>query len=67
MEAVVAADAPVIVQASIAARKYAGSRFLSHLIKAAVMGFQIPRCLCTKIMAHSRLCVSNRFNSVSYR
>ena len=35
MEAAAELDAPVIVQASAGARKYAGTHFLSHLIKAA--------------------------------
>src|SRR6056300_1627251 len=46
MEAADAVDAPVIVQASAGARKYAGSRFLSHLIEAAIEEFpQIPVCM----------------------
>ena len=46
MEAADAVDAPVIVQASAGARKYAGSRFLSHLIEAAIEEFpHIPVCM----------------------
>ena len=46
MEAANAVDAPVIVQASAGARKYAGSRFLSHLIEAAIEEFpHIPVCM----------------------
>ena len=46
MEAADAVNAPVIVQASAGARKYAGSRFLSHLIEAAVEEFpNIPVCM----------------------
>ena len=46
MEAADEVDAPVIVQASAGARKYAGSRFLSHLIEAAVEEFpDIPVCM----------------------
>ena len=46
MEAANAVDAPVIVQASAGARKYAGSRFLSHLIQAAIEEFpHIPVCM----------------------
>ena len=46
MEAANAMDAPVIVQASAGARKYAGSRFLSHLIEAAIEEFpHIPVCM----------------------
>ncbi len=36
MEAAAAVDAPVIMQASAGARKYAGETFLKHLIQAAV-------------------------------
>jgi fructose-bisphosphate aldolase, class II len=36
MEAADATDSPVILQASAGARKYAGPRFLSHLIEAAI-------------------------------
>jgi fructose-bisphosphate aldolase class II len=39
MEAADACDAPVIVQASAGARKYAGSPFLRHLILAAIEEF----------------------------
>ncbi len=39
MEAAAELDAPVIVQASAGARKYAGAHFLSHLIKAAIEEF----------------------------
>lgn len=39
MEAANQVHAPVIVQASAGARKYAGSRFLAHLIKAAIEEF----------------------------
>jgi fructose-bisphosphate aldolase, class II len=43
MEAAAEADAPVIMQASVGARKYAGEKFLKHLIEAAVESFpQIP-------------------------
>ena len=46
MEAANAVNAPVIVQASAGARKYAGSRFLSHLIQAAIEEFpHIPVCM----------------------
>ena len=46
MEAANALDAPVIVQASAGARKYAGSRFLKHLIEAAIEEFpHIPVCM----------------------
>lgn len=46
MEGADAVNAPVIVQASAGARKYAGSRFLSHLIEAAVEEFpHIPVCM----------------------
>jgi fructose-bisphosphate aldolase, class II len=36
MEAADATDSPVILQASAGARKYAGARFLRHLIEAAI-------------------------------
>ncbi len=39
MEAANAVDAPVIIQASAGARKYAGSAFLRHLILAAIEEF----------------------------
>jgi fructose-bisphosphate aldolase class II len=43
MEAARETDAPVIVQASAGARKYAGSNFLRHLILAAIEEFpEIP-------------------------
>lgn len=46
MEAANAVDAPVIIQASAGARKYAGSAFLRHLILAAVEEFpHIPICM----------------------
>ena len=43
MEAAAEVDAPVIMQASAGARKYAGEPFLKHLIQAAVEAYpQIP-------------------------
>lgn len=39
MEAADEANSPVIMQASAGARKYAGSRFLKHLIEAAIEEF----------------------------
>lgn len=46
MEAADKTDSPVIVQASAGARKYAGSRFLKHLIEAAIEEFpHIPVCM----------------------
>ncbi len=46
MEAANAVDAPVIIQASAGARKYAGSAFLRHLILAAIEEFpHIPVCM----------------------
>lgn len=46
MEAAAKTDAPVIVQASAGARKYAGSNFLRHMILAAIEEFpQIPVCM----------------------
>ncbi|MBI2791473.1 MAG: fructose-bisphosphate aldolase class II [Gammaproteobacteria bacterium] len=46
MEAADRTDSPVIVQASAGARKYAGSRFLKHLIEAAIEEFpHIPVCM----------------------
>lgn len=46
MEAADEADAPVIVQASAGARKYAGAPFLRHLILAAVEEWpHIPVCM----------------------
>lgn len=46
MEAADKTDSPVIVQASAGARKYAGPRFLKHLIEAAIEEFpHIPVCM----------------------
>lgn len=46
MEAADKTNSPVIVQASAGARKYAGSRFLKHLIEAAIEEFpHIPVCM----------------------
>jgi len=46
MEAANAVNAPVIIQASAGARKYAGAPFLRHLILAAIEEFpHIPVCM----------------------
>ena len=46
MEAADKTNSPVIVQASAGARKYAGARFLKHLIEAAIEEFpHIPVCM----------------------
>jgi len=46
MEAADHCNSPVIVQASAGARKYAGSRFLKHMIEAAIEEFpHIPVCM----------------------
>ncbi|SFM24622.1 class II fructose-bisphosphate aldolase [Halopseudomonas yangmingensis] len=46
MEAAANADAPVILQASAGARKYAGAPFLQHMILAAIEEFpHIPVCM----------------------
>ncbi|MEF9995577.1 MAG: class II fructose-bisphosphate aldolase [Burkholderiaceae bacterium] len=46
MEAASETGAPVIMQASAGARKYAGETFLKHLIQAAVESYpQIPVCM----------------------
>lgn len=46
MEAADATNSPVIVQASAGARKYAGPRFLKHLMAAAIEEFpHIPICM----------------------
>lgn len=46
MEAADKTNSPVIVQASAGARKYAGPRFLKHLIEAAIEEFpHIPVCM----------------------
>jgi len=39
MEAAAETDAPVIMQASAGARKYAGEKFLAHLIQAAIESY----------------------------
>ena len=46
MQAANEVKAPVIMQASAGARKYAGERFLEHLIKAAIESYpHIPVCM----------------------
>ncbi len=46
MQAAAETDSPVIMQASAGARKYAGERFLEHLIKAAIEEYPlIPICM----------------------
>ena len=46
MEAASSCSAPVILQASAGARKYAGSAFLRHLLQAAIEEFpHIPVCM----------------------
>jgi len=46
MEAANATNSPVIVQASAGARKYAGPRFLKHMIEAAIEEFpHLPVCM----------------------
>ena len=46
MQAANEVNAPVIMQASAGARKYAGERFLEHLIKAAIESYpHIPVCM----------------------
>jgi fructose-bisphosphate aldolase class II len=46
MEAASEVNAPVIMQASAGARKYAGEKFLAHLIQAAVESYpQLPICM----------------------
>ncbi len=46
LQAAVACDAPVILQASAGARKYAGEPFLRKLVEAAVEQYpQVPICL----------------------
>ncbi|WP_304702792.1 class II fructose-bisphosphate aldolase [Turicimonas muris] len=46
MQAASEVNAPVIMQASAGARKYAGERFLEHLIKAAIETYpEIPVCM----------------------
>ena len=39
MEAAAEVNAPVIMQASAGARKYAGEKFLAHLIQAAIESY----------------------------
>lgn len=46
MQAASEVNAPVIMQASAGARKYAGEKFLEHLIKAAIETYpEIPVCM----------------------
>ncbi len=46
MQAADEVNAPVIMQASAGARKYAGEIFLEHLIKAAIESYpHIPVCM----------------------
>jgi len=62
MEAADQVNAPVIVQASAGARKYAGAPFLRHLILAAVEEFpHIP----VKTTAHRPTCANAPSNWAS--
>ena len=57
MEAARACDAPVILQASAGARKYAGEPFLRKLVEAAVESWpqiRTSRSACTRTMARAR-------------
>jgi fructose-bisphosphate aldolase class II len=57
MEAAQVTDSPVIVQASAGARKYAGPRFLAHLIQAALEEFpDIPICMHQDHGASPKVC-----------
>ena len=59
MQAADEVNAPVIMQASAGARKYAGEVFLEHLIKAAIESYpHIPVCIppdCSSPTARVRL------------
>jgi fructose-bisphosphate aldolase class II len=48
--------APVILQASAGARKYAGEPFIKHLIEAAVEMYPHIPLVCTRITARRRPC-----------
>lgn len=47
-------NAPVILQASAGARKYAGESFIKHLIQAAVEAYPHIPWSCTRITARPR-------------
>lgn len=58
MEAAAAVDAPVILQGSAGARKYAGEPFLRHLVQAAVEMYpHIPVCMHQDHGASPAVCV----------
>ncbi len=65
MEAADQVNAPVIVQASAGARKYAGAPFLRHLILAAVEEFPTSPSSCTKTTAHRPTCANAPSNWAS--
>ncbi len=48
--------APVILQASAGARKYAGEPFIKHLIQAAVESYPTSRWSCTKTTGKTPRC-----------
>ena len=54
MTAAAEVGAPVIMQASAGARKYAGEAFLRHIIEAAVESWPMCRCACTRTMVRAR-------------
>ncbi len=60
MEAASITESPVIIQASAGARKYAGSRFLRHLILAASEEFpELPICMHQDHGASPDVCLSS--------
>ena len=68
MEAASETDSPVILQSSAGARKYAGSVFLRHLIRAAIEEWpMVPVCLHLDHGASPAVCaqaIQNGFSSV---
>lgn len=55
MQAADEVNAPVIMQASAGARKYAGEVFLEHLIKAAIESYPHIPVVCIRTTARVRL------------
>jgi fructose/tagatose bisphosphate aldolase len=56
MEAAKEVGAPVILQASAGARKYAGEAFIKHLIQAAIEMYPASRWSCTRTTARTPTC-----------
>jgi fructose-bisphosphate aldolase class II len=59
--------APVILQASAGARKYAGEPFIKHLIEAALESWPRCRWSCTRTTGRARRCARAPSTSASRR